>query len=72
MLVLFVAREGHARVPQNHIEQGVGLGAWVANIRNRRHLLSADEVSRFEKLNFLWRVPKGERYLSVSAMKKKR
>jgi superfamily II DNA or RNA helicase len=29
----FVKREGHARVPQNHIEDGFPLGPWVATVR---------------------------------------
>lgn len=30
MLEKFTAREGHARVPQRHVEQGVRLGQWVS------------------------------------------
>lgn len=29
----FVKREGHARVPQNHVEKGIKLGVWVMNLR---------------------------------------
>ena len=33
LLERFVAREGHARVPRSHVEDGFGLGPWVT--RNR-------------------------------------
>jgi hypothetical protein len=33
LLEQFVAREGHADVPDDHVEEGVHLGYWVANTR---------------------------------------
>ena len=43
-LTAFVAREGHARPPQGHVEDGFPLGKWVANRRleRRRGQLNAD------------------------------
>lgn len=40
----FVAREGHARVPQGHVEEGVRLGSWVAEQRNNRRDQRLDSV----------------------------
>ena len=44
----FVEREGHALVPQRHTEDGLQLGIWVNNQRNRREELSLEEVSQLE------------------------
>jgi hypothetical protein len=54
LLALFVAREGHARVHQKHIENGVRLGAWVNSLRNKRGRLSPERIARLERLGFIW------------------
>ena len=36
LLVGFVEREGHARVPRCHVEDGERLGAWVQRHHARR------------------------------------
>jgi hypothetical protein len=48
----FVDREGHARVPVAHIEDGFPLGAWAAERRkaNRRHKLADGVVRELDKL----------------------
>ena len=48
-LTRFAQREGHSRVPQSHIEDGVTLGRWVAQ---QRRYMSAGNLSneRAEKL----------------------
>jgi helicase associated protein len=33
LLEKFVAREGHADIPSDHVEDGVHIGTWVANMR---------------------------------------
>ena len=33
VLEKFVGREGHAEVPAEHVEEGINLGTWVANMR---------------------------------------
>ncbi len=57
----FVAREGHARVPQLHCESGFRLGAWVA-VRRRQHAegsLLPDRARRLEALaGWSWNVRK--------------
>jgi len=50
----FVKREGHARVPQNWVENGVKLGAWVMNMRKRRGQLSKEREERINELGLLW------------------
>ena len=51
-LTRFVDREGHARVPYAHIEDGLQLGWWVGNQRqfHRRGELARDRVERLERL----------------------
>ncbi len=43
-LRVFVAREGHAKVPQHHVEDGVRLGQWVSHQRRQRDKLSFRRV----------------------------
>ena len=47
VLARFVAREGHANVPFEHIEDGVPLGTWVSSKRaqHRRGRMRADRVA---------------------------
>ena len=47
-LARFVKREGHARVPKIHIEDGLGLGDWVINQRalHARGMLAQERVNR--------------------------
>jgi G:T-mismatch repair DNA endonuclease (very short patch repair protein) len=44
----FVAREGHVRIPLNHVEDGVKLGAWLNGVRarHRRGELESELVER--------------------------
>jgi superfamily II DNA or RNA helicase len=56
MLALFVRREGHAEVPQKHVESGFRLGAWVGTLRQTKSELSAEQLKRLEHLGFVWNV----------------
>jgi len=49
---LFVQREGHARIPRNHIENGTKLGQWAGIQRSnyKKGILSEDDISYFEQL----------------------
>jgi hypothetical protein len=51
-LNIFVEREGHARVPQSHVESGLKLGAWVSRQRqyHRSEKLEPDRAARVEAL----------------------
>jgi hypothetical protein len=40
----FIKREGHALVPQKHVEEDFNLGLWASNLRARKHLLSLDRI----------------------------
>jgi len=48
----FVAREGHARVPVKHVENGFELGSWVTRQRkcHKRDTLSAERREALEAL----------------------
>jgi hypothetical protein len=52
LLLAYVEREGHARVPFTHIETGRKLGLWVFNLRRRHRKgeLPSDLISRLEAL----------------------
>ena len=71
LLQAFVAREGHANVPQRHVEDGQRLGGWLSKQRTRHQLrtlseaerrkkkvsaLSDLEVQRLEALGVVWRL----------------
>jgi hypothetical protein len=49
VLAAFVAREGHANVPQRHVEAGVGLGAWV-NAQRRQFAQGDLDTTRRKRL----------------------
>lgn len=51
-------REGHCRVPYNHIENGFRLGQWVVvqRQRNKDALLPPERRTRLSKLGFVWDV----------------
>ena len=51
LLLAFAQREGHARVPQDHVEAGVRLGTWVSNQRVRRSTLTRDRRARLEAVD---------------------
>ncbi|WP_082691823.1 DEAD/DEAH box helicase [Mycobacterium sp. IS-1556] len=52
VLEKFAAREGHARVPQKHIEDGIALGRWVSiQRRNAKHnVITPERRKRLEAL----------------------
>jgi superfamily II DNA or RNA helicase len=57
----YVRREGHARVPQNQVENGWNLGSWVGTQRIgfRTGRLSSERIARIENLPFWsWNVRK--------------
>ena len=44
----FTAREGHARPPAKHIEDGFKLGQWVSAQRRSKDRLPPERIARFE------------------------
>jgi superfamily II DNA or RNA helicase len=54
LLERFVAREGHARVPKSHIEQGIALGKWISHTRTGRNRRNPDQIARLDNLGFTW------------------
>ena len=50
----FHKREGHCRVPQNHVINGLRLGSWVGNQRQTKDHISADNIRRLDALGFSW------------------
>jgi superfamily II DNA or RNA helicase len=53
-LLEFKKREGHCRVGDGNIENGVELGGWVKKQRSRKNLLSAERISRLDSIDFCW------------------
>jgi hypothetical protein len=66
VLVGFVERAGHARVPQKHLERDFPLGAWIARVRLRRRgaakgRLTEQQVRRLESLpDWRWGQSRGK------------
>jgi hypothetical protein len=52
-LVKFVEREGHANAPTKHVEEGVMLGEWVGNQRQRYPWMQAHRPRRIARLEAL-------------------
>ncbi len=56
LLLQFVAREGHCRVPARHEESGFRLGKWVASQRQNRGRLISDRRRALEKVSgWFWK-----------------
>jgi hypothetical protein len=54
-LLKYVDREGHARVPRRHIEDGYKLGQWIMAIRCRPERLNKKQKKDLEKLpGWVW------------------
>jgi hypothetical protein len=56
-LQAYAAREGHARVPTGHLEEGLKLGSWVIVQRqaHRRDVLTAERTARLEAVaGWVW------------------
>ena len=54
LLKKFNDREGHSKVPQDHVEDDFKLGNWVSNQRSRKVKLSDDKKIKLNLLNFIW------------------
>jgi hypothetical protein len=52
----YVAREGNALVPQDHVEEGFPLGRWVVLVRVARRIreLTPEQVQQFDALGMDW------------------
>jgi hypothetical protein len=57
----FQEREGHCKIPEDHLELGCPLGAWVLEQRTaKKKSLSDDQVLKLNHLGFVWREPKAK------------
>jgi hypothetical protein len=54
LLMRFKEREGHCRVPFNHVEGGFNLGTWVVWQRRHRDTMSAKRKQRLDAMGFVW------------------
>jgi uncharacterized protein (UPF0303 family) len=55
-LKAYKKRDGHCRVPFEHMENGFRLGGWVNVQRTKKRKLSADRRRRLDELGFVWNV----------------
>jgi hypothetical protein len=55
VLMGFQKREGHCRVPDGHIENNFGLGAWVKKQRSRKSKLTTEKIRLLDSLSFIWK-----------------
>ena len=53
-LVKFHKREGHCHVGKDVVIDGVKLGHWASNQRQKKSKLNADRIKRLNSLNFNW------------------
>ncbi|MER7850616.1 Helicase associated domain protein [Kitasatospora sp. NPDC096077] len=53
-LASFVEREGHARVPRTHKEDGTALGTWLNNQKARRNKLSPEQLGQLAGHGVEW------------------
>jgi hypothetical protein len=53
-LLTFHKREGHCRVPNGHLEEGLKLGSWVGEQRLKKEGLTPDRIKRLNEINFSW------------------
>jgi len=53
----FIARVGHANVPQGHVEGDLKLGIWLSDQRHRKKLgkLNGDRKQRLEEIGVVWK-----------------
>ena len=63
LLLSFVSRTGHARVPERHVEDGVRLGHWV---RSQRRIYSRGRLPH-ERLRRLEAIQDGQVFLEATA-----
>lgn len=55
LLQQFQRREGHASVPQRHLEDGVNLGSWVNEQRNKQDTMRPDRKALLESVpGWIW------------------
>jgi superfamily II DNA or RNA helicase len=55
-LKAFKAREGHCRVPRNHMEGSFKLGQWAGVQRTTTDQMSAERKRRLDETGFIWDV----------------
>jgi superfamily II DNA or RNA helicase len=55
-LLTFKAREGHWRVPKDHVEGPVKLGVWVTFQRTSKNTMPAERRKRLDEIGFVWDV----------------
>jgi hypothetical protein len=53
-LIKFKDREGHCRVPSNHVEDGYRLGQWCSVQKQKKEEMNTNRRLRLDKLCFIW------------------
>jgi hypothetical protein len=66
----YVAREGHAEVPQSWIEDHLRLGSWMSTLRQGKKKLDPEELRRVNALGFVWDVKANSKLRFMAALKK--
>jgi hypothetical protein len=56
LLCIFHRREGHCKVPNRHIENGLKLGVWVSTQRANKKNLPSERIEKLQLLGFIWRI----------------
>ena len=51
----FRKREGHFKIPRDHVEAGIRLGNWAANQRVNKSVLPPERAKRLNLIGFTWK-----------------
>ena len=55
LLKEYFAREGHYRIPQKLVINGIRLGSWVNTQRQNKNSLSNERIQRLKSAGFIWK-----------------
>jgi superfamily II DNA or RNA helicase len=67
-LLDFHCREKNCNVPLGFVVNGLNLGSWVNNQRHKRSRLSTNQISRLERLGFIWKPIEAKWNIAFSAL----
>ena len=54
LLIKFRGREGHCRVPNDHVEDSYNLGSWVLTQRANENIMTPERKDLFNSIDFVW------------------
>ena len=55
LLLKYLKREGHCRIPVSHVENGIKLGKWVSTQRLEKDRMPTERRDRLNAIGFIWK-----------------